>query len=237
MATNERALDQFNQQLRANPEYQAFLRSMGVNTSGPITLTDAQRKQAEAWVSRNVSSLGKLEIDPAANANQNEGFGRQLGKWGPIAGAGALAAFGMPGLFPGLLSGGAAAGGGALASSSIPTSLAMQAVPGAAAGAGAAGAGAGLWAGLGSAMGGLGSQMLKSLASPQGIASLASIVPALMSRGGGGGGGLDSLLQQQPQINQLLGMSAERAQRTDPLHQAVTSLALSRMPVSSRPKG
>lgn len=55
-----------------------------------------------------------VEIDSALNMNEDEGFGKQLKKWGPLAGAAALAAFGIPGLFPGLLNaGGAAAGAGA----------------------------------------------------------------------------------------------------------------------------
>ncbi len=52
------------------------------------------------------------EIDPAGNANENEGFGKQLKKWGPIVGGAALTAFGIPGVMPGLLGlGGAAAPG------------------------------------------------------------------------------------------------------------------------------
>jgi len=123
---NEQQLDQFNQQLRANPRYQQYLQSLGVNTNvapgQAWRLSDQQRKQAEAWVKSNVGDIGGLEIDGSGNANQNEGFGKQLKRYGPIAGGVALSLFGIPGVFPGLLSGGSgAAAGGAAALDAAPS--------------------------------------------------------------------------------------------------------------------
>jgi hypothetical protein len=66
--------------------------------------------------------------------------------------------------------------------------------------------------------------------------NLASIIPALAaaSAGGFGGGGSNAGGVDTGRLDQLLGMAADRAQRTDPLHQMVTRLAESRMPISSR---
>jgi hypothetical protein len=113
----EQQLDQFNQQLRGNPRYQQYLQSLGVNTNvapgQAWRLSDQQRKQAESWVRSNVGDLGDLEIDISGNANQNEGFGKQLKRYGPIAGGVALSLFGIPGVFNGLLNSGAPAAAGA----------------------------------------------------------------------------------------------------------------------------
>jgi hypothetical protein len=158
MTGNEQQLDQFNQQLRSNPRYQQYLRSIGVNTvvapGQPWRLNDNQRKQAASWVRSNVGDIGKLEIDPSGNANQNEGFGKQLKKWGPIAGGVALSLFGIPGVMPGLLSSGApaaaAAGTGTAAGTAAGT--VAPAVAGTAAGTAAttAAAAAGPFSGLSS---------------------------------------------------------------------------------------
>lgn len=172
---NEQQLDQFNQQLRSNPRYQQYLQSLGVNTNvapgQAWRLSDGQRKQAEAWVKSNVADLSGLEIDGSGNANQSEGFGKQLKRWGPIAGGVALSMFGLPGVFPGLLSGGGgAAAGGAGAGLS---GAGMGAMPAAAsmAGGGAAAAGG--------AAGGIFSG-LKSIALPLGINAGANIVGGVM---------------------------------------------------------
>lgn len=74
--------------------------------------------------------------------------------------------------------------------------------------------------------------LLDTLKSTKGIASLASLIPLLLSNRGGGGNPLNDLLSQNPQISSLMDMSVQRAQRTDPLHQAVTQLAMSRMPTN-----
>lgn len=111
--------DRINQQLRANPQYLAFLRSIGVDPSGPIRLSDQQRQMASEWARKTLGSIGGLEIDPSGNLNNPHGFTTELKQWGPIAaaGAGIAAPFVLPALGIG---GGGAAGSGVLPSASIP---------------------------------------------------------------------------------------------------------------------
>lgn len=121
MAMNDRQLDSFNQRLRVNPGYREFIsRDLGIQ--GPLfesgfNLNDDQRKRAEQWVRSNVGDIGKLQIDPSGNANQDEGWSKHK-KWAiPAAiGVGTLG-LGAAGIGPaaGIFSsgGGAAAAGGA----------------------------------------------------------------------------------------------------------------------------
>lgn len=111
MAKNDGMVNQWNESWRSSPQYTEIMLSIGVDPTKPMKLTDAQRKIVQA---RLEQIAGKpfdkgLEIDPAGNMNQNEGFGKQAKKWGPIAGGIALTLFGIPGVMPGVLSGGAAA--------------------------------------------------------------------------------------------------------------------------------
>ena len=78
------------------------------------------------------------------------------------------------------------------------------------------------------------SSPLSRLVDPNNLARIGSIIPALIqaAAGGGGGGGGDATTSGQ--LNDLLAMAGERAKRTDPLHQMVTRLAESRMPINSR---
>lgn len=88
----EELLNEFNQSLRANPDYREFQRSIGVNPDAPMHLSDQQRRRAAGWLAQQGFAMPEgLEIDPAGNLNQNEGFGKQLKKWGPIVAQGALA--------------------------------------------------------------------------------------------------------------------------------------------------
>lgn len=150
--------------------------------------------------------------------NQNTGEAENPFKWGKALNYGVGGALGLgvaDAAFPGLFGAGA---GGSVAGD-------VAGVDAAIGGAGAAGAGA---------AGGIGQHLLDQLKSGKGIASLASLIPLLMAAGGGGGnnGGGGDLLSQNPQLNSLLDMSVNRAQRTDPLHQAVTQLAMSRLPTN-----
>jgi hypothetical protein len=149
-----RGLDAFNDQLRANPQYRAFLQSIGVNPDRPVQLSGSQRAQAEQFVRRLYPDLaGKFQIDPAGNINTDHGvstaWSNPAFRYPLIAGGAALTA----GLInPALLGlggagGGSGAGGGVLASSSIPGLHA--AVPGAIA---SQGASAGIAAGAGGAL-------------------------------------------------------------------------------------
>jgi hypothetical protein len=109
-------INQFNEQWRSSPLYQQGLQAVGEPTNGPITLDGNQRKMLLQWMQQQGVQVPQgAEIDPAGNANENEGFGKQLKKWGPIVGGAALTAFGIPGVMPGLIGGGFGGGGGALA--------------------------------------------------------------------------------------------------------------------------
>jgi hypothetical protein len=214
-------------------------------------LTDQQRKNAAAWVRRNVGDIGNLEIDPAGNVNQDEGFSRHK-KWIiPAAiGAGTLG-LGAAGIGPaaGLFGGGSAGAssaaasgsGGLIPSASIPTSLAMHA-PGAAStiGGGVAGAmsGAAGGAGLGGVMpaatgaaSGLGGRLLDNLLSPDGLLTAGAIAASLAGRGDGTN---DATRATEEQARRLQAITEARMRRVDPLHEAVTQLAFGRLPVNSR---
>lgn len=174
---------------------------------------------------------------------------------GSVAAGGALAA---AGLLPGMAGGGAAAGGGAGAATAvpsmpwtIPTSMAyetgMFGVPGGTAagvaaghaGLGTIGAASGAAGAAGGAAGGAGGAgaagaggLLSQLTSGQGLAGLAGLLTTLAMRPNSGSGGSGNGLADNAQLQRLLDMSAQRAERTDPLHQAVTQLAMSRMPTN-----
>jgi hypothetical protein len=170
--------------------------------------------------------------------------------YGALASSGALgsAAAGTGG---GSGAGAAGAAGGVLPSSNLSGNAllaATQATPGAIASQGvsagiplggiaaSAGAGAAGAAGGGaSAAGGIGNALKSALTSSDGLGALASLIPMLMAaRGGGDGGGVGNISQSMPQLNRMLDMSVQRAERTDPLHQMVTRLAEQRMPIRSR---
>src|SRR3990167_6189488 len=69
------SLNQFNDQLRAHPEYRSFLQSMGVNPDAAVRLSSQQRTQAEQFVRSKFPDLpGKFQIDPAGNVNTDHGL-------------------------------------------------------------------------------------------------------------------------------------------------------------------
>lgn len=177
---------------------------------------------------------------------------------GSVAAGGALASLGLlPGMGGASAAGGGtgAAAGGALpatvpgsAASSLYASGGFGAPGGTAAGV-AAGAG-GLAAagdvantipvgglrptsgGNGGGGGNAGNALLSQLTSGQGLAGLAGLLTTLATRPNNGSGGSGDLMSQNPQLQHLLDMSANRAERTDPLHQAITQLAMSRLPTN-----
>lgn len=250
---NESDLNLFNQQLRANPAYRQFLQSMGVNINTPTWhLSGDQRSRAEQWVNANVRNLGNLQIDPAGNANQDEGFSKYAKDWKTyaIGGGAALGGLGLAGLGPlGFLGGGGAAAspaagaagglipnsGGALTaglSGAVPASIASQGVSGALgtampAAAGAAGSVTGGLAknaaeGAGGGVGGF----LKGLATPENGAALAALVAGLMSGRGNN--------QSVDNINRIQNITEAQMRRADPLHQVAVNLAFGRMPTNYR---
>lgn len=131
MSDQQFTIDQFNDSLRQSQFYKDWMRAHGINLTGPIKLSDPQRKAFQRDLAAiGVGFDGGLEIDPAGNMNQNEGFGKQLKRWGPIVGGAALAAFGIPGVMPGLIGGGATAGGGAAATAASGAASAAPAAAG-----------------------------------------------------------------------------------------------------------
>lgn len=93
---------------------------------------------------------------------------------------------------------------------------------------GATGTGAAVTAGAA----GVGSKIKDFFTDPENLVRLGAITgTALASRGGGGGagGGMDGF-NLPPQVQQLLDMQVQRAQRVDPLHSVVTNLAMQRLP-------
>lgn len=68
------------------------------------------------------------------------------------------------------------------------------------------------------------------LTDPQTYGGLAGLLATLATRSSGSGAG--DMLANNPQLQSLLDMSVNRAQRTDPLHQSITQLAMSRLPAN-----
>lgn len=220
MASSQ-AINQFNERWRSSPEYARILQQVGARP-GQL-LSDQQRQQVQGLVEQafGMKFPKGVEIDPAGNMNENEGFGKQAKRWGPIAGGAALAAFGIPGLMSGLLTGGgggAAAAGGAKAASgaaggvlpSYGPSAAMQAAN---MGMGPIGGGLAAGGSLASAAGGLlpsygpsaamqtaGATLpAASQVTPTAALGLASAIPGVVGNAlgdsGGGGGALKTVLE------------------------------------------
>lgn len=238
------SIDQFNEALRANPEYRAFLQSIGVNPNGPLRLSDSQRRQARGWVRSRYGNVGDLEVDPAGNLNQDEGFSRHA-KWMiPAAiGAGTLG-FGAAGMGPlaGLFGGsGSAAGaagasgaaGGLIPSSSIPTSLLMSGPS--AASAGLAGAGG---AGLAAGAAGAGSNIAQRLlGGGNQLADGSSLLDKILDWapvGAAAFGAGKQLLQGPPQAQQdlerILALAESRVNQSQPVFDQLNTFVQSRMP-------
>jgi hypothetical protein len=254
--SSQGGIDQFNEQLRAMPEYQEFLRSLGADPSGALRLTDSQRKQAERWVQTRYGNIGNLEIDPAGNVNQDEGFSRHA-KWmipaaigAATLGVGAAGAGPLAGLFGG--------GGGTLASSSLPTAslmggpaaasaglsgagLASSALPAAGLMGGPAAASAGL-SGAGAA-GGIGSRIASVSGSGAGEVagggeSILRDILKWVPTGLAGVNAVRSLTQGAPpaqaNLERLLQMAEGRVNQTQPLFDALNAMAQAQMPRYSR---
>lgn len=156
--------------------------------------------------------------------NQNEGKWETPIDWGNVLNVGVGAGLGLgvaDAAFPSLFGAGT---GGSVAGDVAGVDQAI-----ANAGAGVYGTGAGL-------AGGIGKTLLNNLTSTKGIASLASLLPLLMAAKGAGGSGSGTgaatPFANQGQLDSLLNMTVNRAERTDPLHQAVTQLAMSRLPMN-----
>lgn len=124
--TDEAQLDAWNQQLRASPLYQNFMRMRGLPTNGRVKLSRQQQSDLERELKRNgIQIPGGMHIDQGGNLNQKNRLGRNIAIGAAVAGA----AFGGAAAL-GAFSGAGAAGGGAAGAA------------GAAGGAGAGAAGA-----------------------------------------------------------------------------------------------
>lgn len=134
------SINQWNEQWRQSPLYAQGFAAVGGRPGMP--LSDGQRKQLQAFIEQRMGFQfpDGVEIDPTGNMNEDEGFANQARRWGPIVGGAALAAFGIPGVMPGLVGGGAGGAAGALGSlNPVIDSLAAGGGAAAAGGAGAAG--------------------------------------------------------------------------------------------------
>lgn len=147
----------------------------------------------------------------------------------------------LPGLFGGGGSASAATTGAATgAASSAPMSLQAMYDAGMMTGPAAGLATTGLARGASQALGGLVPEIVNGLGGglkdpfkkPETYAGLAGLITSLASRPNGGGGAAGDPFTQNPQLQKLLDMSFNRAERTDPLHQAVTQLAMGRLPTN-----
>lgn len=243
-----------SQQILADPNVQAIMHDPRYST--PM-LRDAAVNQylandprspfrgwfgAEANLRSDGVPAGGLHFNPATggtdytNTYGHPGTMKAVGL-GSVAAGGALSA---AGLLPGL--GGAAASAAPSATTAVPSmpwtipagfEASMGAAPLGSVAAGAGGAAGAAGAGAAGAAKGIGGGLLDQLTSGKSLAGLAGLIASLVAgRGNGVGDATAAFNQQYPQLNQLLDMSAQRAQRTDPLHQAVTQLAMSRLPTN-----
>ena len=132
------ALDTFNDQLRIDPTYRDFLRSIGANPDGALKLSGDQRKRAEQFVRQRYPDLADtFQIDPAGNINTDHGLSTAWSnpyfRYPLLAGA-TIGTLGAAGAFSGV-AGAAGAGGGASGAAGIGAGIG-----GASGAAGAAGA-------------------------------------------------------------------------------------------------
>jgi hypothetical protein len=199
-------INQFNEQWRSSPLYAEILRRVGIDPQRQhVQLSDQQREQVKLLLEQNgVQFPNGTEIDAAGNMNENEGFGKQLKKWGPIVAGGAAAAFGIPGLMPGLIGGGAGAGasgagmnlgiGGGLQGGSTLGSLGIP-------GLGAVAPSAAGGGGISGFLGGLGKSITKNIGGDLAQRLIggagAGIAGASQAAANNRGVGLDAAMQEQ----------------------------------------
>jgi hypothetical protein len=82
---------------------QIGVRPTAIGRYSTVSLTDQQRHQMKALIEQETGQkLDGVDIDTAGNLNEPEGFGHYAKTYGPIVGGAALAAFGIPGVVPGV---------------------------------------------------------------------------------------------------------------------------------------
>jgi hypothetical protein len=110
----------------------------------------------------------------------------------------------------------------------------MQAVPGIATGSGAALGGI-VPAAAGAAGSSVGRRLLDQLLSPEGLTTAGTIAATLATRGDWTSDATrDATRASEEQARRMQALTEARMRRVDPLHEAITQLAFSRLPVSSR---
>lgn len=227
--------------------------SSGMSARGSQTPGQLQAWQAlNAYVNGNRRRLGipdNYYPDPRNGGSllydPNQNVWRDIAITGAAMGAGAYALGSM-------LPAGAAPSGAGASASQAAGGLLPQTAPGAASAALTGvtpGLGLGNTGNLNGAVGSIGPQVVDALSrggggsildkvktalsgqdGGAGLASLASIIAGLA----GGNGTMSGNSATDERLNALLDSAQRRTDRTDPLHQAVTQLAFSRLPVSSR---
>lgn len=256
-----RELDAWNEQWRASPLYQEAVRSVGADPSRPLHLSGDQREGIKRFLAaRGVQVPKGLQIDPAANWNTDHGlstawsnpyFRYPLIAAGALGTAGALGAFGGAGAAGGgagaVGGGGAASVGGTIPyvhgglSMGMPAPAGMASTPGllsrfgnAITGGGNGGANQWLQAAL-AGLSGVPALIAANKSKPS-ASELARRQPstdelAMLQPSA------DELAMQQ-QVKDMLAHQQRRTQYQDPLYQAVSQLAMSRLPTGvQKPMG
>lgn len=197
--TRQSDVDKFNEQMRANPEYQALIATMKHDSKGQVSLSDKDRARVAEWLaSKGVNVNNGLKIDQAGNINQKNRLGKiaitaaLVG--GTIATAGALGAFSAPAL----------AGSAAVPSIGATSGLAAGAFP---AIAGTTGAGLATGAGVAGAAG-LGAATVPSIGATSGLSagafpSIAGTAGPSVAGAGRTGGSVLSKLVNKDTIGDL----------------------------------
>lgn len=223
-------LASMQQAIQRHPQVAALLRSG--NTAGAEYYIRTHRDEFGFDLPAGYRLQPSGQFQYTATTNQDHWYSdpRILGPAAVAAGGGL-----------GLLAGPASAGGaGAAAGTSAPlgglTPAMTASAPAIASQGVSASVGAGAGAGAGT-LANVGKNLLGNLTSANGIASLAPLIASLAASGGGGGnGGTNNEFLQgaYADAKRQNAMHEARYRRVDPLHQAVSQLAFSRMPISSR---
>ena len=110
-------INAFNTAIKASGVWDAWMQANGIDTTPgrPVRLSDAQRKDFQRYLQSQGAKFPRgVEIDTSGNMNEDEGFTKELKKWGPLAAGAAVMLFGIPGTpIAGLLGGGSGAAAGA----------------------------------------------------------------------------------------------------------------------------
>ena len=215
-------------ELDQDPGYRATFSANPKNRTNRATARQYLEQQRPDIVKRLQAISPDWQVDPAGGLYTTAGF-EAKDLWPllfPVGGA-ALNAATAPAASGASAS---AAPSGVIPSSQIPAvAAAAPIIPGAAPVGGLTVYGA---TGGGAAALSVADQLKKALTSPSGVANLAGLVASLAAGSRSGGGSGEDVMGQSPQLQELMQMGTERVKRTDPLHQAVTQLAMSRLPTN-----